>query len=64
MNSRDIIRAIEADGGRLLRITGSHHHFRHPTKPGTVTIPHPTKDLPPGTLRSIERQSGLTLRKR
>jgi hypothetical protein len=39
--------------------TLSHHHFRHPTKPGTVTVPHPDKDLTIGTLKSIERQSGL-----
>jgi hypothetical protein len=40
----------------------SHHHFRHPTRPGTVTIPHPKKDFAPGTLRSIARQSGVKLR--
>lgn len=59
MNSRDIIKAIEADGWVHIRTTGSHHHFRHPTKPGTVTVPHPKKDLPKGTVRSIEKQAGL-----
>jgi predicted RNA binding protein YcfA (HicA-like mRNA interferase family) len=34
----------------------------HPTKPGIVTVPHPKKDMPIGTLRSIEKQSGLKLR--
>jgi predicted RNA binding protein YcfA (HicA-like mRNA interferase family) len=62
VKSTDIIRAIEADGWNLVRINGSHHHFRHPTKPGTVTIPHPRKDVPIGTLKSIERQSGVKLR--
>lgn len=62
MNSRDIIRALERDGWRLTRATGSHHHFNHPTKPGIVTVPHPRRDLPIGTLRSIERQSGVKLR--
>jgi len=42
-------------------VRGSHHQFRHPTKPGLVTVPHPEADLPRGTLRSIERQSGLKL---
>jgi predicted RNA binding protein YcfA (HicA-like mRNA interferase family) len=63
VNSRDIIRAIEADGWRLKRVTGSHHHFIHPTKPGLVTVPHPVRDVKPGTLKSIERQSGVQLRK-
>ena len=63
MNSRDVIRAIEESGWRLKRVTGDHHHFAHSTKPGIVTVPHPIKDLKIGTLRSIERQSGVRLRK-
>jgi predicted RNA binding protein YcfA (HicA-like mRNA interferase family) len=62
MNTRAIIKALEADGWNLKRVTGDHHHFMHPTKPGLVTVPHPKKDLPMGTLRSIEKQSGLKLR--
>jgi predicted RNA binding protein YcfA (HicA-like mRNA interferase family) len=62
MNSREIIRALERDGWEQIRVTGSHHHFRHLTKPGLVTVPHPKRDIPRGTLRSIERQSGLKLR--
>jgi len=61
MDSRTVIRRIEAAGWVLARVTGSHHHFRHPDRPGTVTIPHPTKDLPTGTRKSIERQSGVKL---
>lgn len=61
-NSREIIRALEQDGWRLVRVTGSHHHFKHPAKPGITTVPHPERDIPIGTLRSIERQSGLKLR--
>jgi predicted RNA binding protein YcfA (HicA-like mRNA interferase family) len=53
----------EAEGWRVVRVTGSHHHFRHSDQPGTTTVAHPTKDVPPGTLRSIERQSGVSLRK-
>jgi predicted RNA binding protein YcfA (HicA-like mRNA interferase family) len=62
MNSREIIRTLELDGWTLKRVTGSHHHFVHPTRPGLVTVPHPKKDLPQGTIRSIERQSGTKLR--
>lgn len=62
MNSRDIIKTLEANGWRLKRVTGSHHHYMHPTTPGVVTVPHPKKDLPTGTVRSIEKQSGIKLR--
>nr|WP_153497493.1 type II toxin-antitoxin system HicA family toxin [Sinorhizobium meliloti] len=41
---------------------GSHVQFKHPKKHGRVTVPHPKRDLPIGTLRSIEKQSGLKLR--
>jgi hypothetical protein len=40
---------------------GSHQHFKHPNKAGIVTVPHPRKDIPIGTLKSIERQSGVAL---
>lgn len=59
MNSRDVIRRLEQDGWELVRVRGSHHHYRHPVKPGTVTVPHPKKDLPQGTLKSIWKQAGL-----
>lgn len=62
MKSRDVIKKLQADGWELDGVTGSHHHFKHPTKPGKVTVPHPKMDLPIGTLKSIERQSGLKLR--
>jgi len=60
--SREIIRRLEAAGWKLVRTTGSHRHFRHAHKHGTVTVPHPVKDMPPGTLKSIERQSGVGMR--
>lgn len=63
MESRKVIRRLEAAGWALVAIKGSHHQFRHPSRPGRVTVPHPEKDIPIGTLRSIERQSGLKLRK-
>lgn len=57
---RDLIRMVENDGWRLVRTTGSHRHYRHPTKPGTVTIPgHPSDELAIGTERSILKQAGL-----
>ena len=62
MTSRDIIKLLEADGWYLARVKGSHHHFKHKTKRGTVTVTHPEKDFPIGTIKSIERQSGVKLR--
>jgi predicted RNA binding protein YcfA (HicA-like mRNA interferase family) len=43
----------------LVRVTGSHHHYRNPQKAGTVIVPHPKKDLPIGTIKSIAKQSGI-----
>lgn len=61
MRSREVITTIEADGWREVRQTGSHKQFRHPTKKGTVTVPHPKKEMPPGTLKSISNASGVPL---
>jgi predicted RNA binding protein YcfA (HicA-like mRNA interferase family) len=61
MTSQEVIRRIPADGWVLKRTKGSHCHFRHASKPGIVTVPHPKKDLPVGTLKSIEKQSGVSL---
>ncbi|KXZ17905.1 hypothetical protein AXI59_01255 [Bacillus nakamurai] len=58
-SSREIIKILTKDGWYLKRVVGSHHHFQHPTKPGTVTVPHPKKDFKPGTLNSILKQAGL-----
>ncbi len=62
MRSRDVIRKLEADGWRMVRQAGSHKQFRHPDKTGTVTVPHPKAEIGVGTLKSIERQSGVRLR--
>jgi predicted RNA binding protein YcfA (HicA-like mRNA interferase family) len=62
LSSREIFRLLRDAGWKEVRVTGSHHYFRHPARHGTVTVPHPVKDVPPGTIRSIERQSGVKLR--
>ena len=61
MRSRDVIQRLEADGWREVARKGSHAQFKHPAKKGRVTVPDPKKDIPKGTLRSIERQSGLKM---
>jgi len=63
MDSRTPIRMLEAAGWEFVRVKGSHHQFRHPAHPNRVTLQHPRKDVPIGTLKSIETQSGLRLRK-
>lgn len=63
MDSKQVIKALKADGWFQVDQTGSHKQFRHPVKSGRVTVQHPRKDLPTGTLKSIENQSGLTLRR-
>jgi predicted RNA binding protein YcfA (HicA-like mRNA interferase family) len=60
MTVRDILKMLEADGWRLLVTHGSHRQFKHPSKSGRVTVAgKPSDDLPPGTLNSILKQSGL-----
>lgn len=59
MNSKEIIKMLEFDGWFLVRVKGSHHHFKHQTKKGLVTIPHPKKDLKEKTVKSIMKQAGL-----
>jgi predicted RNA binding protein YcfA (HicA-like mRNA interferase family) len=58
-SSRVVLKALEEDGWKLVRVRGSHHQFIHPSKPGRVTVPHPRQDLTTGTLRSIFRQAGI-----
>lgn len=59
MDSRKLIIELKADGWVLVRINGSHHHFTHPVKSGLVTVPHPRKELPVGTAKSIRKQVGI-----
>jgi predicted RNA binding protein YcfA (HicA-like mRNA interferase family) len=62
MKSQDIIRALKSDGWEQVAQKGSHVQFKHPTKPGRVTVPHPKSDIPIGTFRSIEKQAALKLK--
>jgi predicted RNA binding protein YcfA (HicA-like mRNA interferase family) len=57
MKSAEIIKRLKAEGWQEVHVVGSHHQFRHPSKPGKVTVPHPHKDVPLPTLRSIFKQA-------
>jgi predicted RNA binding protein YcfA (HicA-like mRNA interferase family) len=63
MKSREAIKILKTDGWYEVGVVGSHHHFKHPTKPGKVTVPHPKKQLTLATLKSIEKQSGVAIRR-
>jgi len=62
MKNADILAALKKDGCFEVARKGSHLQFKHPAKPGRVTVPYPKRDIPVGTLRSIEKQAGLKLR--
>ncbi|SFR12721.1 Predicted RNA binding protein YcfA, dsRBD-like fold, HicA-like mRNA interferase family [Enterobacter sp. kpr-6] len=59
VKSADVIVILRQYGWVQVRIRGSHHQFHHPVLPGLVTVPHPRKDIKPGTLTQIWRQAGI-----
>lgn len=59
LKSKDLIKLLENAGWELVAVKGSHHQFKHPTIKGRVTVPHPKKDIPKGTVASIKKQAGL-----
>jgi len=55
-----IIKLIEDDCWQQVATRGSHRQYRHPVKPGRVTVPgKPSDELHPKTQASILRQAGL-----
>ena len=55
-----VLKLIEGDGWQLARTRGSHRQYKHPTKPGLVTVPgKPSDELHPKTSSSILKQAGL-----
>lgn len=59
-SSREVIQMLQQNGWYEVSCVGDHHQFKHPYKPGRVTITHPRKDFPIKTLKSISKQSGVT----
>ncbi|WP_350210945.1 type II toxin-antitoxin system HicA family toxin [Botrimarina sp.] len=60
MKVGEVLKLLKKDGWVLARQRGSHRHFRHETKPGTVTVPgKPSDELHPKTEASILRQAQL-----
>ncbi|HHW44150.1 MAG TPA: type II toxin-antitoxin system HicA family toxin [Desulfotomaculum sp.] len=64
MKVRDILRLLQEDGWYLIEQKGSHRQFKHPTKPGRVTVAgKPSETLHPKTLGNILKQAKLKIRK-
>ncbi|MGC9453363.1 MAG: type II toxin-antitoxin system HicA family toxin [Phycisphaerae bacterium] len=64
MKVREVIKWLQDDGWVQVVQRGSHRQFKHPVKPGRVTVAgNPSHDLAPGTLNSIVKQAGLKGRK-
>jgi predicted RNA binding protein YcfA (HicA-like mRNA interferase family) len=62
MKVREVLAMLRADGWFLVATRGSHRQFKHPLKPGRVTVAGKTgHELSLGTLKSILKQAGLTL---
>ena len=62
MNSREVIKALRADRWYKVGQVASHVQFRHPTKKGRVTVPHPKRDLHVRLVKSIEKLARIRLR--
>ena len=59
MNSKDLVRLLQDAGWYEDRVVGSHHIFKHRTKPGRLSVPHPKKDLGKGLVSKILKQAGV-----
>lgn len=61
-SSREIIKAMQAAGWYEVHQVGSHKQFKHASRPGRVTVPHPKQDLPVGTVRAILKAAGIDVK--
>lgn len=60
MKVKEAVGRVENEGWKLVRTKGSHRQYKHPSRPGLVTIPGKlSDDLAPGTVNSILKQAGL-----
>lgn len=62
MRAKEIENRLKAAG--WIELPGkktSHKQFKHPIKPGKITVPFHPGDINPLTLKSIEKQSGVSM---
>ena len=63
MSDRQVEKVLQKNGWKHVRTCGSHYQFICPITRKTVTVPyHAGKDISINTLKSIEKQTGLSLR--
>ena len=62
MDSRSVLQELKRDGWYEVNQVDSHKQFKHLKKAGWETVPHPKRTIPLGTLKSIEKQSGIMLK--
>ncbi len=55
-DSRKIVKRLIAEGFTIVSVKGSHHKFARDGQ--MVIVPHPKRDLPTGTARSIAKMAG------
>lgn len=61
-SSREIISILKENGWYEIACDGDYHQFKHPYLKGRVTVTHPRKDIPIGTLKSIAKQAGISFK--
>jgi predicted RNA binding protein YcfA (HicA-like mRNA interferase family) len=59
VDSREIIRVLGKHGWTHVRTRGSHHIFIDPATGRIAVVPHPKRDLPIGTVKKLERDTGI-----
>ena len=61
LKPRAVMRSLEKVGFALVRITGSHHLYEHPSRPGRIVpVPLHNRDIKRDTLHNIIKQAELT----
>ena len=57
---RDVLEMLDRDGWVFAGKKGSHRQFKHPVKPGRVTVSgKPSDEVMAGTWNSVMKQTGL-----
>lgn len=56
---KEVIRILKDNGWKNVRITGDHYMFTKENKTNTIAVPVSKKDIKIGTLKSIERKTGI-----
>jgi predicted RNA binding protein YcfA (HicA-like mRNA interferase family) len=59
VKARELMKLLAKDGWKVVRIEGSHHIHKHPTKSGILSVPLHHTDVPTGTLNQILKIAGL-----